>query len=140
MSQVVVYSKPDGGVAVVTPAPGISLEDVIQRDIPSNAEVYTKSLNQLPSDTEFRNCWELVDGTVEVNILQAQELWKNKWRQARKPKLEQLDVEFMRALEQGDTVRQQEITQQKQLLRDVTDTALPNTVEGIKSVWPEILN
>lgn len=140
MSQVIVYSRPDGGVSVVTPAPGVSLDQVIQRDIPSNVEIYTKTLNQLPQDKEFRNCWELVNGTVEVNIPKAQELWKNRWREARKPKLEQLDVEFMKALEQGDTERQQEIVQQKQLLRDVTDTALPNSVEGIKSVWPEILN
>lgn len=140
MSQVIVYSKVDSGVAVVVPAQGVSLEDIIQRDIPSDVSVYTILASQLPQDQDFRNCWELVNGTVRVNILQAQELWKNKWRQARKPKLEQLDVEFMRALEQGDANKQQEIVELKQQLRDITNTALPDTVEGIKSVWPEILN
>ena len=140
MSQVIAYSKPDGGVAIVVPAPGVSLEEVIQKDIPSDAQIYTITSNQLPGDKEFRNCWEIVSGTVSVNIEQAKEVWKDKWREARKPKLEQLDVEFMRALEQGDTAKQEQVTEQKQALRDVTDTPLPDTVEGIKSVWPEILN
>lgn len=140
MSQIIVYSRIDGGVSIVSPAPGVPLLDIILRDIPADTEVYTINTNQLPQDQVFRNCWKIVNGTVEVNIDQAKEVWKNKWREARKPKLEQLDVEFMKALEQGDTQKQQEIVQQKQALRDVTDTILPNTVEGIKNVWPEILN
>jgi len=140
MSQVIAYSKPAGGVAIVVTAPGVSLEEVIQRDIPSNVEIYTINSNQLPEDKEFRNCWELVNGSVSVNIEQAKEVWKDKWREARKPKLEQLDIEFMRALEQGDTIKQEQVTEQKQALRDVTDTPLPNTIASIKSVWPEILN
>jgi hypothetical protein len=140
MSQIIVYSRVNGGVSVVVPASDISLEEIIQRDIPSNVEVYTISSEQLPKDIDFRDCWELINGSVNVNISQAKEVWKNKWREARKPKLEQLDIDYMRALEQGDTQAQQEIVQLKQALRDVTETSLPNTLEGIKSVWPEILN
>jgi hypothetical protein len=45
----------------------------------------------------------------------------------------------MRAVEAGDIDLQKEIASKKQALRDVTKTELPNTLEGIKNTWPEIL-
>jgi hypothetical protein len=45
----------------------------------------------------------------------------------------------MRAVESGNTELQQEIAAKKQALRDVTKTELPDTLEGIKNTWPEIL-
>jgi hypothetical protein len=76
--------------------------------------------------------------TVDVNA--AKEIWKDKFRQARKSILEKLDVEFMRALEDGDIQKQQEIAAKKQQLRDITNISLPNDLEGIKNTWPNVLN
>jgi hypothetical protein len=42
-------------------------------------------------------------------------------RAERAPKLEALDVEFMRAVEAGDAEKQAEIAAKKQALRDATD-------------------
>jgi hypothetical protein len=78
---------------------------------------------------------------IIINPDKAKAIWKDKWREARKPKLAGLDIEFMKAVESGDTVAQQAIASAKQVLRDVTLTPIEGTTpEEIKAVWPEILN
>jgi hypothetical protein len=77
---------------------------------------------------------------IIVNPNKAKAIWKDKWREARKPLLASLDIEFMRAVESVDTTKQAEIAAKKQALRDVTQTEIfGNTPEEIKSVWPNIL-
>ena len=79
---------------------------------------------------------------ITINLDKAKDIQKNRWREARKPLLTQLDTEFMRAVESGDTVKQQQIAAKKQALRDVTVTDLSTitTPEELKNVWPDILN
>ena len=78
---------------------------------------------------------------IIVNSDKAKAIWKNKWREARKPILASLDIEFMKAVELADTAKQAEIAAQKQALRDVTLTEIVgNTPEEIKAVWPSVLN
>jgi len=77
---------------------------------------------------------------IIVNPDKAKAIWKDKWREARKPLLATLDIEFMKAVETADTEKQAEIASKKQALRDVTQTEIVgNTPEEIKSVWPDIL-
>ena len=75
---------------------------------------------------------------ITIDINKAKEVWKDKIRVARKPVLEKLDVDFMRATEQGtDTTS---IVNDKQTLRDLpsqVDTA--TTVDEIKAVWNDML-
>ena len=79
---------------------------------------------------------------ITINLDKAKEIQKNRWRTARKPILEKLDTQFMRAVETGDTAKQQQIATQKQSLRDVTTTDLSSVTntEDLKNVWPSILN
>lgn len=78
---------------------------------------------------------------IIVNPDKAKVIWKDKWREARKPLLISLDIQFMKAVEAGDSAKQAEIAAKKQELRDVTNTPIPGiTPEEIKSVWPEVLN
>jgi hypothetical protein len=78
---------------------------------------------------------------IIVNPNKAKAIWKDKWREARKPLLASLDIEFMKAVETADTEKQAEIATQKQALRDVTQTEIAgNTPEEIKAVWPSVLN
>jgi hypothetical protein len=77
---------------------------------------------------------------IIVNTDKAKAIWKNKWRGAREKILELLDIEFIKAVETGNTEKQAEIASKKQALRDVTQTEIVgNTPEEIKSVWPDIL-
>ena len=71
---------------------------------------------------------------ITININKAKEIWKDKIRVARKPKLEELDVEFIKAQETGaDTSA---IVVKKQELRDYpTQVDSATTTEEIKAVW-----
>ena len=77
---------------------------------------------------------------IVVNMQKALEIKKNMIRQERAPLLAALDIEMMRALEAGDTAKQEEIKQKKQALRDATtDPVLlqASTPEELKAARPQ---
>ena len=75
---------------------------------------------------------------ITIDITKAKEVWKNKIRIARKPALEKLDIDFMKAQEAGtDTTS---IVADKNSLRNLpeqVDTA--TTTDEIKAVWNDML-
>jgi hypothetical protein len=83
---------------------------------------------------------------IKINLDKAKEIHKDKIREARKPLLEKLDVDFVRALELGgDTAS---IATQKQALRDVTNIVTEAEISGttvdeitteLKAIWNEDL-
>jgi len=79
---------------------------------------------------------------ITVDMTKAREIKRDQLRAERKPLLEQLDVEFMRAQEQGDQAKADEIAAKKQALRDVTaDPAIDaaTTPDELKAVRPDVL-
>ena len=71
---------------------------------------------------------------VTINISKAKDIWKDKIRVARKFKLEELDVQYMRAQEAGSDTSA--IVTKKQELRDFpTQVDSATTVDEIKAVW-----
>jgi transposase len=85
--------------------------------------------------------------SITVNLTKAKEIAKDNLRAEREPVLAALDVQFMRAVESGNTELQTSIATQKQALRDITadesitgatdvnglKTAMNNLIEQIKS-------
>jgi hypothetical protein len=76
---------------------------------------------------------------ITIDILKAKEVWKDKIRNARTSALAKLDIDFIKAQEQGnlDTTS---IVADKNTLRDLpseVDTA--NSIEEIKAVWNNML-
>jgi hypothetical protein len=116
------------------------IQEFISANIGSNVECVVIDNSQFPVDIDFAMALE-VNGGLKFNSDKAKIIWKNKWRDARKSKLQALDVEFMKAIELGEFDKQADIGAKKQALRDVTLTEIPGTTpEEIKSVWPEVLN
>jgi len=79
---------------------------------------------------------------IKVNMDKAVEIKKDMIRAERAPKLEALDVAFMRAVEAGDTAKQAEIAAKKQALRDATDDpaiTTAQTPEELKAAVPAAL-
>jgi len=131
----ILYPQPNRQVAVVIPCGDIN--NAIN-DIPIGSEY--KIVESLNIDDEYFEAYEfdLIEG-AKINITKAKEIHYNKFRFSRSSLLEKLDISFMRAVETGDINLQKEIASQKQALRDVTSIDLPDTLEEIKEVWPEIL-
>ena len=76
---------------------------------------------------------------INVNMTKAVEIKKDMIRAERAPLLADLDVQFMRAVEAGDTAKQAEISTKKQALRDATDDpaiAAATTPDELKAVTP----
>ena len=72
----------------------------------------------IPSDKHFRNAWALSGSVITEDLTVAKQLFKEKIREVRKPLLDEQDVLFMKALEDGDTSAQNTIKTKKQTLRD----------------------
>jgi hypothetical protein len=71
---------------------------------------------------------------IKIDITKSKNIWKDKIRIARKPKLEELDIEFVKAQETGaDTSA---IVTKKQELRDFpAQVDSKTTLDEIKAVW-----
>ena len=65
MTQVIIFANSNGGVSTTIPTGEISIEAVLAKDCPKGAIIIDDF--KLPTDNEYFNAWELVDGKVVVN-------------------------------------------------------------------------
>jgi hypothetical protein len=65
MTQAIIFTNDNGGVSVCIPTGELSIEEVLVKDCPSGAIIV--DTDSLPTDNEFFNAWELVNGQVVVN-------------------------------------------------------------------------
>ena len=65
MTQAIIFTNDNGGVSVCIPTGEISIEEVLSKDCPKNAIIVDNSA--LPTEQQFFDAWELVDGKVVVN-------------------------------------------------------------------------
>lgn len=140
MKTCIIYSTNNKDINLITPVLGIELDLVIEKCVPKGANYKIVNENIFDVDSTFFAAYEFDEELgAKINIEKAKEIQKNKFRQARKPILENLDIEYIKVLETGDIQKQQEIITKKQALRDVTNISLPNDLQGIKNTWPNIL-
>jgi hypothetical protein len=80
---------------------------------------------------------------IKINLEKAKEIHKNNLRFARSQEFKNLDIEFIKSLENKDSQKTEEISNLKQQLRDITKSPeidLSESAEDLKGHWPEILN
>jgi hypothetical protein len=63
--QVIIYTNENGGISLTIPTGEISIQEVLAKDCPAGAVIVDDS--ELPTDNEYFNAWELIDGKVVVN-------------------------------------------------------------------------
>lgn len=88
-----------------------------------NGDVRDASSIKVPADRTFRGAWQFNGDAVEVDMTKSRDIHRDNLRAERAPRLEALDVDYMKALEDADTAAQQGIVSVKQSLRDVTSDA-----------------
>ena len=94
-----------------------------------NGDVRDASSLTVPTDRTFRGAWTFNGNVVEIDMAKARDIHKDNLRAERKPRLEALDVSYMKALEAGSGAAA--IATQKQALRDVTaDTRIANAADA----------
>ena len=133
------YKNNFGGVAIAIIADSISIKDYCKKHLDTGVEYLEITEDTILPDGVFSDAWIIKNGTITIDMLKAKEVWLEKARKARKPMLAALDIDFMRAVESGNASLQTQIAAKKQALRDITSIELPDTLEAIKDVWPEIL-
>jgi hypothetical protein len=134
----IIYPQENAKLAVVSIAIGVTVEEAIESSIPKGIEyAVVDDLGSL--DDEYFDAFEYRNMGIYCNIDKAKVIHIDKFRVARKPLLESLDIQYMKALEANDSVKATEIAAKKQELRDITQTPLPDTLSEIKEVWPSIL-
>lgn len=122
MSHVIIFQNDNGGVAVCIPTGEISIEAVLEKDVPKGKGARIVAQASLPNqDNDFFDAWEMDAISVSVNLDKAKEITKNRLRAERAPLLAAQDVLFQRALEEGKPT--DAIVAEKQRLRDITSKA-----------------
>lgn len=117
--QVIIFTNDNGGVATTIPTGEISIDAVLEKDVPKGRGARIVNYTDLPvAYNDFYDAWEMDSTSVTVNLAKAKELTKTRLRAEREPLLAAQDVLFQRALESGaDTTA---IVAEKNRLRDVT--------------------
>lgn len=109
---------------------------------PGAVELVTLPDDWSPPDINhlYRDAWRKDGSVISVDMPLAREIHRGVMRNRRKPLLEALDINYLRALERNAPVAA--ILSQKQTLRDVTsDPAIEaaKTVGELRAVWPDCL-
>lgn len=146
----IVYTRPDGGVSVVVPAPSFvakfrteadAIAAIRAKDVPPDAtDVTERTTDDLPKDRLFRNAWRMAVNKPAVDLPAARQIHMDRIRQVRDAELAKLDVAFMRAVERGDRQEQSAIAADKQRLRDLPQTfdlTVAQTPDDLAALWPD---
>ncbi len=128
------------GISVIYPV-GRSISEILAQELHSNAVYSVVEISSLPTTRVFRAAWRLQNGALSIDLDAAKEIQIDRWRAARAPLMSALDIAWIRAQEQNDTVNMPIIAAKKQALRDVTATDLSAiiTPEELEAVWPDVL-
>lgn len=56
----IIYPTPEGGVAIIIPAPdcGLTIDEIAAKDVPAGVPFQIVDAADIPSDRTFRNAWE----------------------------------------------------------------------------------
>ena len=70
MNKRIIYPTPEGGVAVIAPAPGceLSLEAIAKKDVPTGAPYKIIDVEDIPTDRTFRAAWTVEESECTDGI------------------------------------------------------------------------
>ena len=149
----IIYTRPDGGLSVVTPA-----RNTLGETLTTDEEIEQRAWDALPADAinpqfvdpaviptdrTYRDAWRHDAGnTVTHDMAKCRAIHRENLRLLRKPKFEKLDAEFMKALEINDTASMAVISAKRQALRDAPQYQgidVAQTPDDLKAMIPSAL-
>ena len=129
----IIFTNSDGTVSIIHPTGDVN--DAI-KDVPTGLSYEIVEDSVIPTDRNFRNAWKQNSKTIETDITKAKEIHKTNIRNARTPKLTELDIEFQKALETSSSTT--DIVAKKQALRDAPAASGISTAASeadLKAQW-----
>ena len=151
----IVYTRPDGGVSVVCPAPEYvarftteaeALDAIRAKDVPADAaNVYVCDVAEVPASRRFRNCWRQVGTTppsVSMPLARAQRMAEI--RAERDERLATSDGLMLAMQDRGIPAGIAALKTYRQALRDVPQAmtldsvATPEALAEVEPVWPTV--
>lgn len=91
----------------------------VQSYIAINGQTFNAADIEHPDTKEFRGAWDFDGDAIVINMVKAREIQRDAIRAERAPKLEELDIAFMKATERGNPTT--EIVAKKEALRNATE-------------------
>lgn len=143
----IIIKRSDGGVSILHLVGGKDILSEIEKWKTTAPGEYIShremDIEAIPQDRTFRDAWADVtaEAVIDHDMKKCRNIWRDRMRAARAPKLAALDIEAAKAVESGGDLRQ--ISAKKQALRDITklpEIEIAKTPDELKSVWPESLN
>ena len=119
--QIIIYEV-DGVVAVVHPAQdtGLTTQEAAAKAVPQGVVFSIQDESALPSDTTFRNSWELIDGAVVENLQKAKPVAHDMRRAERATAFAPHDKVILLKISNNETA-EQEAEAQRVLIREADD-------------------
>jgi len=119
------------------------LDTCVERNVPAGVAYRIIEANEIPTHRLFRNAWSDDGNDVVVDMAEARGIHMDDIRIDRDKALLELDITFMRAVEDGDTDEQDAASTAKQALRDIPETfdlSSASTPEQLTVLWPDDLD
>jgi hypothetical protein len=136
MNQRIIYSTPDGGVAVVIPSGELPIEAVLAKDVPAGVQADIVDVSAVPSDRTFRNGWVKNGKAVGHDLAKCKTIAHEKRRAARAAEFAPLDVEAtIPAKAQQAEAARQAIRDKYTAMQAQMDAA--GSVEELKALLPK---
>ncbi len=131
----------DGGVSIVIPSHEATDETMLRDAMRVEGYVSHREIedDELPTFRDFRDAWSDNGRLIIHDMVKANNIKRNQFRDLRKPLMEKLDVDYMRADEAGNVSLKFDIAKQKQILRDVTIFQDIDDIKQLKEYMPEAL-
>ena len=148
----IVYTNPaTGNLCVVVPVydaieQGFYADEAellaacVERNVPDGVAHRVVEDNEIPSARLFRNAWADDGLSVDVDMPKAREIHMDAIRVDRDKQLAELDITFMRAVEDGDPDAQDAASAAKQALRDIPqefDLSAHANADDLDAAWPD---
>lgn len=111
----IIFTRPDGGVSVIIPAPGVPMERVMQ-DVPADAIApQVVDLKDIPQDRTFRDAWKQDGRKCVEDVAKCKEISHEHRRAVRAEEFAPLDVAIASKIPGTDEAA---IEAQRQAIRD----------------------
>lgn len=129
----IIYTRPDGGISVIYPAPKKSIErdlgrkisaaeykDIILSHIPEGS-TKIREVSSVPQSREYRDAWCDVtdDECIDIDVSKVKDICLHNMRLRRNIMLQDSDKEYIRKLESGESLK--DVTKKRKELRDCTE-------------------